>query len=36
MPENLIRFIPVQFPYAPYDCQLIYMEKVISALQNVW
>ena len=32
---QFIRNIPVYFPFAPYDCQLSYMEKVIQALQEV-
>ena len=30
-----IRGIEVDFPYEAYQCQLVYMEKVIEALQNV-
>lgn len=26
--------IPVEFPFEPYECQRVYMSKVISALQN--
>ena len=32
---QFIRNIPVYFLFAPYDCQLSYMEKVIQALQEV-
>jgi regulator of telomere elongation helicase 1 len=32
-PHN-IRNIPVEFPFKPYRSQLVYMEKVIEALQN--
>lgn len=35
MPTYNIGGIPVQFPYDAYDCQLVYMERVISALQQV-
>jgi Rad3-related DNA helicase len=24
----------VEFPFKPYDCQLIYMEKVVQSLQE--
>lgn len=30
-----IRGVEVKFPYRAYECQLIYMEKVIEALQEV-
>lgn len=30
-----IRGVEVKFPYAAYQCQLIYMEKVIECLQEV-
>ncbi|XP_011072337.2 regulator of telomere elongation helicase 1, partial [Sesamum indicum] len=29
-----IRGIDVDFPYEAYDCQLVYMEKVIQSIQN--
>ncbi|CAA0837238.1 RAD3-like DNA-binding helicase protein [Striga hermonthica] len=34
MPRYKIRGIDVDFPYEAYDCQLVYMEKVIHSLQN--
>eukprot|EP00466_Bigelowiella_natans_P010029 jgi/Bigna1/50129/estExt_Genewise1.C_670064 len=34
MPLLNIRGIIVDFPHDPYDCQLVYMEKVIEALQE--
>lgn len=35
MPVYNIRGIPVEFPYTAYPCQLVYMERVIEALQLV-
>lgn len=35
MPTYKLRGIDVEFPFEAYDCQLVYMEKVIEALQNV-
>lgn len=29
-----VRGVTVLFPYKPYECQTIYMEKVIAALQE--
>ncbi|KAL3343670.1 hypothetical protein AABB24_027276 [Solanum stoloniferum] len=34
MPIYKIRGIDVDFPYEAYDCQIVYMEKVIQSLQN--
>ncbi|OMO54112.1 Helicase-like, DEXD box c2 type [Corchorus capsularis] len=34
MPTYRIRGIDVDFPFEAYDCQLVYMEKVIEALQT--
>ncbi|XP_010062453.2 regulator of telomere elongation helicase 1 homolog [Eucalyptus grandis] len=34
MPTYKIRGIDVDFPFDAYDCQLVYMEKVIQALQE--
>ncbi|XP_052182750.1 regulator of telomere elongation helicase 1 homolog isoform X2 [Diospyros lotus] len=34
MPTYKIRGINVDFPYEAYDCQLVYMEKVIQSLQE--
>ncbi|KAI5660588.1 hypothetical protein M9H77_29381 [Catharanthus roseus] len=34
MPTYKLRGIDVEFPFEAYDCQLVYMEKVIEALQN--
>ncbi|KAL6568135.1 Regulator of telomere elongation helicase 1 [Orobanche hederae] len=34
MPTYKIRGIDVDFPYEAYDCQVVYMEKVIQSLQN--
>ncbi len=33
--ENIIRNIPVSFPFTPYKCQLQYMSDVLQALQKV-
>ncbi len=33
--DILLRGITVQFPFVPYDCQRVYMEKVIQCLQDV-
>lgn len=35
MPRYKIRGIDVDFPFDAYDCQLVYMEKVIQSLQEV-
>ena len=32
--SHLIRNVPVEFPFQPYQSQLLYMEKVIEALQT--
>ncbi|KAM5579000.1 regulator of telomere elongation helicase 1 [Rosa sericea] len=34
MPTYSIRGIDVDFPFEAYDCQLVYMEKVIQSLQQ--
>uniref|UniRef100_F1KUD6 Regulator of telomere elongation helicase 1 n=1 Tax=Ascaris suum TaxID=6253 RepID=F1KUD6_ASCSU len=34
MPTLQIGKISVEFPYEPYDCQLLYMEKVIETLKR--
>ncbi|XP_073396887.1 regulator of telomere elongation helicase 1 homolog isoform X3 [Physcomitrium patens] len=34
MPTYKVAGISVQFPYDAYDCQLVYMERVISSLQQ--
>ncbi|KVI06000.1 hypothetical protein Ccrd_015675 [Cynara cardunculus var. scolymus] len=34
MPTYKIRDINVEFPFEAYDCQLVYMEKVIQSLQE--
>uniref|UniRef100_A0A182QAZ7 Regulator of telomere elongation helicase 1 homolog n=1 Tax=Anopheles farauti TaxID=69004 RepID=A0A182QAZ7_9DIPT len=34
MPEYIIRGVPVQFPFEPYELQKNYMEKVIECLQK--
>ncbi|KAJ7962975.1 regulator of telomere elongation helicase 1-like [Quillaja saponaria] len=34
MPTYRIRGIDVDFPFEAYDCQLVYMEKVIQSLQK--
>ncbi|KAL9274613.1 Regulator of telomere elongation helicase 1-like protein [Drosera capensis] len=34
MPIYKIRGIEVDFPYEAYDCQIVYMEKVIQSLQQ--
>ncbi|MBA0627410.1 hypothetical protein Godav_004924 [Gossypium davidsonii] len=34
MPTYKLRGIDVDFPFEAYDCQLVYMEKVIEALQK--
>ncbi|KAJ0755472.1 putative DNA helicase [Helianthus annuus] len=34
MPSYKIRGINVEFPFEAYDCQLVYMEKVIQSLQE--
>ncbi|GLH00003.1 Regulator of telomere elongation helicase 1 homolog [Gryllus bimaculatus] len=33
MPEVIIRGIPINFPFEPYNVQIAYMEKVISCLE---
>lgn len=35
MPIYNIRGIDVDFPLQAYDCQIVYMEKVIQSLQEV-
>jgi hypothetical protein len=35
MPIYNIRGIDVDFPFQAYDCQVVYMEKVIQSLQEV-
>lgn len=35
MPIYKIRGIDVEFPFEAYDCQIVYMEKVIQSLQEV-
>lgn len=35
MPIYKIRGIDVDFPFQAYDCQIVYMEKVIQSLQEV-
>eukprot|EP00771_Trimastix_marina_P000080 gnl/Trimastix_PCT/1083.p1 GENE.gnl/Trimastix_PCT/1083~~gnl/Trimastix_PCT/1083.p1 ORF type:complete len:1148 (-),score=270.65 gnl/Trimastix_PCT/1083:33-3476(-) len=32
--SHLIRNVHVEFPFVPYDCQLLYMERVIEALDT--
>ncbi|KAL5975144.1 Regulator of telomere elongation helicase 1 [Asimina triloba] len=34
MPTYKIRGIDVDFPFEAYDCQIVYMEKVIRSLQE--
>ena len=34
MGKHIICGIPVEFPFQPYQCQLIYMEQVITSLQQ--
>ena len=34
MVQLSIRGVPVEFPFEPYDCQRLYMERVIQSLQN--
>lgn len=34
MPTYSIRGIDVNFPFPAYDCQRVYMERVIQALQE--
>ncbi|WOG99221.1 hypothetical protein DCAR_0518569 [Daucus carota subsp. sativus] len=34
MPTYKIRGMDVEFPFQAYDCQLVYMEKVIQSLQS--
>ena len=34
MPITRVRGVDVDFPHKPYDCQLVYMERVIEALQT--
>jgi regulator of telomere elongation helicase 1 len=34
MPKFDIRGVVVEFPFEPYDCQLVYMERVIQSLQE--
>ena len=35
MPLYNFRGVDVEFPYEAYECQKVYMEKVIEALQTV-
>lgn len=35
MPVYTLRGVQVDFPFSAYDCQLVYMERVIQALQTV-
>jgi hypothetical protein len=35
MPVYEVRGLQVTFPFEAYECQLIYMEKVVEALQTV-
>jgi hypothetical protein len=35
MPEYRLGGVPVSFPFPAYDCQIVYMERVIEALQQV-
>lgn len=35
MPTYKIRGVDVDFPFEAYDCQLVYMDKVIQSLQEV-
>ena len=32
--HHLIRGVPVQFPYEPYPIQLVFMERVLEAVQE--
>lgn len=34
MTELLIKSVPVSFPFPPYEQQIVFMEKVITALQE--
>lgn len=34
MPRYKLRGVNVDFPYKAYECQLVYMEKVIASLQQ--
>jgi regulator of telomere elongation helicase 1 len=34
MVRLIIHNVPIDFPYEPYQCQLVYMEKVIISLEN--
>jgi len=34
MPRLVVRGVTVDFPHTPYDCQSVYMERVIEALQE--
>jgi hypothetical protein len=34
-PSYTIHGVPVEFPFSAYDCQKVFMEKVIKALQQV-
>lgn len=35
MPTYDIRGVKVEFPFEAYECQKVYMEKVIQSLQEV-
>ena len=35
MPTWRIERVDVDFPFQPYDCQKLYMSKVIQSLKNV-
>ena len=30
----VIRDVPVNFPFKPYDCQIVYMEKVLLLVRG--
>jgi regulator of telomere elongation helicase 1 len=34
MPLLVIRDVPIDFPFKPYECQEVYMERVLQCLDE--